>query len=142
MSKKLYLTASAFGLLTMVLGQFMAKPQFYGTMVGRAWAHVFWLGLVLFTVPLVKLFIGYVVHHNDSLVAKAGKYELIGLVSVTCIAGLVTVVAMIMGDDALTGYDGDGRKGVFVIWLLMITAFTVVNLFTLLIKRLRQAKQP
>lgn len=125
----------------MALGKFMARPQFYGTKFGRAWAHVFWFGFLLFFIPLLTMLITYVSHHKNPQVRNAGKYQVIGMVGITVTIGFLTLAAMLAGNEALTGYDGDARKGVFAIWLLFIALLALTNLFLLMIRQLRQAKR-
>jgi hypothetical protein len=140
-NRKFYLSISVLGLLAMTLGQFMARPQFYGTGFGRAWAHVFWLGFLFFIVPLVALSVGYIAHHKNPLVVATGRYQLMGTAIITGFVGLVTIAAMVMGNEALTGYDGDARRGVFVVWLLLIVTLTIINLLILAIRQPRQVKR-
>ena len=122
----------------MALGQFIARPQFYGTELGRAWAHIFWLGLLLLLGSLLTWFTRYIAHHKNPRVVNAGKRQALGVLCITSLVGAATIIAMIMGNDALTGYDGDARRGIFVIWLLLLVTFTIINLATLLFRQMRQ----
>jgi hypothetical protein len=125
----------------MAFSQFMSRPKFYGTLFGRAWAHVFWLGFLLFIYSLITLFSGYVTHHKNSLIRSIGKYQVIGMVAVTAVVGIMTLATILMGNEALTEYDGGARRGVFALWLLLIVTFTITNLLTLFIRQLTQRKR-
>lgn len=141
LNRKTYLIISIVGLVTMGLGQFMAQPQFYGSEYGRAWAHIFWFGFMLFLGSLLTWFTRYVAHNKNPRVVDAGKYQVMGIISVTGLVGLITITAIIMGNNALTEHDGDVRRGVFVIWLLLLSALTIINVGMLLFRQLKLAKR-
>lgn len=119
----------------MALGQFMALPQYYGTEFGRAYAHVFWIGFLLFSGAITAWFIRYIAHHKNPKIVDAGRYQLIGTIGVTGAVGIFTIAAIIMGNDTLTQYDGDVRKGVFVVWVLLLLIFTTLNISVLVFRR-------
>lgn len=126
----------------MAIGQLIAKPQYYGTELGRAWAHVFWFGFLLFFGPILTWFTRYVANHKNPRVADARKYQVVGVISITGVVGLSVLVEVVRGNDSLTGYDGDARRGMFVIWLLLILIFTVVNVAVLILRQLKLRKRP
>jgi len=141
LNKKYFLVFSTIGLTLLILGQVLAKSRFYGSFLGRSWAHVFWLGFLLVVAPSVIWFVQYIAYNRNPLIVMAGKYQLTLLASVTLIVGLLTLASIAMGNRALTGYDGDARRGVFVFWLLLIFVFTVINIIILAVRSLRKASR-
>ncbi len=137
LNRRVYLITSTFGLVVMALGQILARPQFYGTEFGRAWAHVFWFGFFLFFGSLLTWFTRYIAHHKNPRVVDAGKYQVAGVIGVTGMVVLVAIAAIIMGNDAGGGSDG---KGAFVIWLTLLLAFTMINLGILVFRQLKLPK--
>jgi hypothetical protein len=83
-----------------------------------------------------------VANHKNPRVADARKYQVVGVISITGVVGLSVLVEVVRGNDSLTGYDGDARRGMFVIWLLLILIFTVVNVAVLILRQLKLRKRP
>lgn len=142
--RRKYLTLSIIGLAVMALGQFMARPQFYGTGFGRAWGHIFWLGFLMLATTLLTWFTRYIANHKNPVVVNAGKNELKIIAFITGLTGFLAITLGIYEQlvpsyaathVTISGSDGDGRRGAFVWWLLLIVFFTLINLVLAIRKR-------
>jgi hypothetical protein len=133
--KKPYLIGGIAGLSLIVLGQILARPRFYGSTPGRAWAHVFWLGFLLLMGSALVWFTKYVAQHDDPAVVRAGRYQIFGIAGITCLIGLLTIASVISRDPSFTAYHSHAGRGMFALWLLLSLLFTIANILVLAIRR-------
>lgn len=63
-AKKYFYISALVGVSLMVIGQLLSRPTFYGTGMGRAWANIFWLGLLLLSYPLLIMLMRFILRNN------------------------------------------------------------------------------